>query len=319
MQQQIRPPVQQASGFAPRKGRLWKEIWKHKAFYLFMLPGVVWFIIFAYIPLYGLTLAFKDYRFDLGMFGSPWAGFKYFHEFFVYYQFKEIIRNTIVISVLKLLIGFPAPILLAILLNEVRHALFKRSVQTISYLPHFISWVVVATLMIRIFTPDGGPVNELMASFGMERVFFMGEKAYFYPMIVLSAVWKGIGFGSIIYLAAIAGIDPQLYEAARIDGAGRFRQILHITLPGLKTVAVTLFILDVGGLMYAGFEQLYLLSNPAVASIGTILDTHVIQSGLKQGRFGYATAAGLFQSVIGLILVLIVNRVSKRVNGVSIW
>lgn len=318
MLQQTRS-VQQARGLSLRKGRLLREIWKHKVFYLFMLPGVIWFLIFAYVPLYGLTLAFKDYHFDLGMFRSPWVGFKYFHEFFVFYQFKDIIRNTLVISSLKLLIGFPAPIFLAILLNEVRHAVFKKSVQTISYLPHFISWVVVATLMIRIFTPDGGPVNELLAWFGFEKIFFMGEKSYFYPMIILSSVWKGIGFGSIIYLAAIAGIDPQLYEAARIDGASRFKQMIHITLPGLKTVAVTLFILDVGGLMYAGYEQLYLLSNPAVASIGTILDTHVIQSGLKQGRFGYATAAGLFQSVIGLILIIIVNRISKRVNGVSVW
>ncbi|MGM7723956.1 ABC transporter permease [Metabacillus sp. Hm71] len=302
-----------------RKQNLWLRIWQHRVFYLFLLPGIIWFFIFSYIPLYGITIAFKDFNFVKGILGSPWAGFKYFQQFFTYYQAAEIIRNTLIISLMKLLIGFPMPIILALMLNEVRVSKFKRTVQTISYLPHFISWVVVVTLMQRMLTPYGGPINELIAALGFDKIQFLGNVNYFYQIIIASDVWKGVGWGAIIYLAAISGVDPQLYEAAKMDGANRFRQMWHVTLPSIRGVMVILFILACGGIMSAGYEQLLLLNTPATAKIGTVLDVYVIKAGLEQGRFSYATAVGLFQGMIGLILIITANRISKKVNGTSLW
>ncbi|WP_226527579.1 ABC transporter permease [Metabacillus niabensis] len=301
------------------KKSIWFRIWQHRVFYLFLLPGIIWFFIFAYIPMYGITIAFKDFNFVKGILGSPWAGLKYFEQFFNYYQAGEIIRNTLIISLMKLLIGFPMPIILALMLNEVRVTKFKRTVQTISYLPHFISWVVVVTLLQRMLTPYGGPVNELLSTLGVDKVQFLGNINYFYQVIIASDIWKGIGWGAIIYLAAISGVDPQLYEAAKIDGANRFRQIWHVTLPSIRGVMVLLFILACGGIMSAGYEQLLLLNTPATAKIGTVLDVYVIQAGLEQGRFSYATAVGLFQGIIGLILIITANQVSKKVNDTSLW
>ncbi|WP_078431051.1 ABC transporter permease [Metabacillus halosaccharovorans] len=301
------------------KKSIWFRIWQHRVFYLFLLPGIIWFFIFAYIPMYGITIAFKDFNFVKGILGSPWAGLKYFEQFFNYYQAGEIIRNTLIISLMKLLIGFPMPIILALMLNEVRVTKFKRTVQTISYLPHFISWVVVVTLLQRMLTPYGGPVNELLSTFGFDKIQFLGNINYFYQVIIASDIWKGIGWGAIIYLAAISGVDPQLYEAAKIDGANRFRQIWHVTLPSIRGVMVLLFILACGGIMSAGYEQLLLLNTPATAKIGTVLDVYVIQAGLEQGRFSYATAVGLFQGIIGLILIITANQVSKKVNDTSLW
>ena len=302
-----------------RSSSLWKRIWKHKMFYLFMLPGIVWFFLFSYVPLFGIQVAFRDYTFSGGFTGSPWAGWKYFQQFFTYYRSDEIIRNTIVISFLKLAFGFPLPIILAILLNEVRHLKFKKVVQTLSYLPYFVSWIVVVTLMQRLLTPYGGPVNELLGLFGIGPIQFLNNPTWFYQVIVGSDVWKNIGWNSIIYMAAIASIDPQLYEAAKIDGANRFRQIWHVTLPGIRNVAIILFILAVGNLMSAGYEQLLLLNGPATAKIGSVLDVHVIESGISGGRLSYAAAVGLFQSVIGLILILTVNRIARKVSEISLF
>jgi len=296
-----------------------KRIWQHKVFYLFLLPGLVWFFLFSYVPLFGIQVAFRDYTFSGGFTGSPWAGLKYFEQFFAYYRSDEIIRNTIVISFLKLAIGFPMPIALAILLNEVRNVKFKKTVQTLSYLPYFVSWIVVVTLMQRLLTPYGGPVNELLGLFGVEPIQFLNNTSWFYQIIVGSDIWKNIGWNSIIYMAAIAGVDPQLYEAAKIDGAGRYRQMWHVTLPGIRNVAIILFILSIGSLMNAGYEQLLLLNGPATAGIGSVLDVHVIQSGISEGRLSYAAAVGLFQSVIGLVLILVVNKIARKVSEVSLF
>jgi putative aldouronate transport system permease protein len=285
-----------------------------------MLPGIVWFFIFCYFPLYGIQVAFRDYTFSGGFTGSPWAGLKYFQQFFDYYQSNQIIRNTVIISLMKLLIGFPMPIILAILLNEVRVLKFKKVVQTLSYLPYFVSWIVVVTLMQRLLAVYGGPVNEVLGSaFGLEPTQFLYNTTWFYQIIVGSDIWKNIGWNSIIYMAAIAGIDQQLYEAARIDGANRFRQIWHVTIPGIRNIAVILFILSAGSLMSAGYEQLLLLNGPATAAIGSVLDVHVINSGISEGRLSYAAAVGLFQSVIGLILILTVNRIARKVSDVSLF
>ncbi|MCL6457292.1 MAG: ABC transporter permease subunit [Gorillibacterium sp.] len=302
-----------------RKRLPWKEIWKHKVFYLFMLPAIVWFFLFSYVPLYGIQVAFRDFTFNGGITGSPWAGLKYFHQFFDYYQSKELIRNTIVISLMKLLIGFPMPIILAILLNEVRILKFKKVIQTLSYLPYFVSWVVVITLMQRLLSVYGGPVNDLLASFGFGRVQFLYNTSWFYQMIVGSDIWKNIGWNSIIYMAAVSGIDQQLYEAAKIDGANRYRQMWHVTLPGIRNIAVILFILAIGGLMSAGYEQLLLLNGPSTARIGNVLDVHVIQAGLSGGRLSYAAAVGLFQSAIGLTMILTVNKLARKFSDVSLF
>lgn len=301
------------------KKSLWVRIWQHRLFYLFMLPGIVWFFIFSYIPMYGLTVAFKDFNFVGGITGSPWAGLKYFKEFFQFYQSKEIIRNTLTISLMKLVIGFPMPIIFALLLNEVRALKFKKAVQTISYLPHFISWVVVVTILQRMLTPYGGPVNEFISSLGFDKIQFLGSLSYFYQVIILSDIWKTVGFGAIIYLAAISGVDQQLYESAKMDGANRFKQMWHITLPSIRPVMVIMFLLACGNIMTVGYEQLLLLNTPATASIGTVLDVYVIQSGLEQGRISYGTAVGLFQGVIGVILIIVANSISKKVNETSLW
>jgi putative aldouronate transport system permease protein len=224
-----------------------------------------------------------------------------------------------VISVLKLLIGFPMPILLALMLNEIRVAKFKRTVQTISYLPHFISWVVVVTLMQRMLTPYGGPVNEFIASLGFDKITFLGSVHYFYQVIVLSDIWKNVGWGAIIYLAAITGVNPQLYEAATIDGASRLRQIWHVTLPSIRPVMIIMFILACGNLMTVGYEQLLLLNTPSTASIGTVLDVYSIKAGLEQGRFSYSIAVGLFQGAIGFIFIVTANQISRKISDSSLW
>jgi putative aldouronate transport system permease protein len=299
---------------------LWKQIWKHKLFYLFLLPGLVWFFFFSYMPLFGIQVAFRDFNFAGGFTGSPWVGFKYFQQFFDFYQSGEIIRNTIIISLMKLLIGFPMPILLAILLNEVRNRQFKKVVQTLSYLPYFVSWIVVITLMQRLLTPAGGPINDVISSvFGIEPIQFLNNTSWFYQIVVGSDIWKNIGWSSIIYMAAIAGIDQQLYEAAKIDGASRFQQMWHVTLPGIRNIAIILFILAAGTLMSAGYEQLLLLNGPATTSIGSVLDVHVINSGISKGRLSYAAAVGLFQSLIALILVVSVNRIARKFSDVSLF
>lgn len=315
--------VQNSANVTPSstgRRRLGKEIWKHRTFYLFILPGVAWVLLFNYVPIFGLLVAFKDYNYVDGILGSPFVGLKFFKQFFEYFQFHQLIRNTIVISLLKLIVLFPVPIVLALMLSEVTQPIFKKSVQTLSYLPHFVSWVVVATLAQRLLTPDGGPINDLLKLFGGgAETYYLNDPKYFYVVIALSHIFKTAGWSSIIYLAAIAGIDPQLYEAAKIDGAGKLKQIVHITLPSILPVVMILFILDIGNLMFAGYEQLYLLSSPGTASIGTIIDMHVIQEGLKQGNYSYATAVGLFQSAIGVVLVVATNFISKRINGNSLW
>ncbi|BBH20408.1 maltose ABC transporter permease [Paenibacillus baekrokdamisoli] len=299
---------------------LWKRIWKHKLFYLFMLPGIIWFFLFSYVPLYSIQVAFRDFTFSKGFTGSAWAGLKYFRQFFDYYQSGTIIRNTIIISLMKLLIGFPMPIILAILLNEVHNRKFKKIVQTLSYLPYFVSWIVVITLMQRLLTPYGGPINDMITSiFGSSPIQFLNNTTWFYQVVVGSDIWKNIGWSSIIYMATISSIDQQLYEAAKIDGAGRFRQMWHVTLPGIRGIAVILFILATGSLMSAGYEQLLLLNGPATTAIGSVLDVHVINSGISAGRLSYAAAVGLFQSLIALILIVTVNRIARKFSDVTLF
>lgn len=303
-----------------QKATLLKRMYKHKAVYMFIIPAIIWYVIFCYVPMYGITLAFKDYQFNKGMLYSPWVGLRYIKQFVTHYDFMRIVKNTVVISSMKLFITFPAPIILALSLNEVKNGRFKKFVQTASYLPYFVSWVVVVSLMEKFLTPNFGPVNEwLNQLFGIEPIYFMGEKAFFYPIVVLSEIWKNIGWGSIIYLAAISGIDPMLYEAAYVDGANRWQQIIKITLPSLLPTIGILFILNIGNFVRLGFDQMYLLQKPSLMQVSEILDTYIVKVGIKQGQFSYATAVQLFQSTFSLFLVLTVNKLTKKISGISLW
>ena len=304
---------------AANKKQTLRLIKRHKMLYLFILPCIVWLIIFCYIPMGGIMLAFKNYRFDMGIIGSPWAGMKWFKNFVGSLEFWSTIKNTLVITGLKLLICHPAPIILALLLNEVKAPRFKKLVQTFSYLPNFVSWVVVVSLMNVIFTPYGGIFNTIRAQFGLPALFVMGEKSAFYPLVIFSDMWKGIGWGSIVYLAAITGVDQELYEAATIDGANRWQCTWHITLPGIMSTIVLLFIMAVGGLLNAGYDQILLLQQPANRQISQVLDTYVIETGIRYGKFEYATAIGVFKSVFALIMVTLTNFISKKAADISLW
>lgn len=302
-----------------KRKNLWKDILRHRMLYLFILPCFIWLIVFCYVPMGGIVLAFKNYKFNLGIYGSPWAGMKWFREFINSPEFWITIKNTLRITLLKLVICFPAPILLALLLNEVRNAKFKRIVQTVSYLPNFVSWVVVIQLMRALFTPYGGIVNEIRKAMGYEAVFIMGLKSAFLPMVVLSDLWKNIGWSSIVYLAAITSVDQQLYEAAVIDGANHVQQVWHITLPGIMQIIGIMFIMAVGGLLNAGYDQILLLQQPANTQISQVLDTYVLQTGIKYGKFEYATAIGLFKSLFSLVMVVVTNYLAQRFGEVGLW
>lgn len=315
----MKKAVQGAAVLAAPQKNVWKRIKEHKLLYLFILPCVVWLMIFCYYPMYGAILAFKDYRYDLGILGSDWVGFKHFEKFMTSPEFWTVIGNTLIISGMKLLLCFVAPILLALLLNEVHNTKFKSAIQTMSYLPNFVSWVVVVQLMTVIFSPYGGIVNNIRNTMGMESIFFMGERDSFYPMVILSDIWKNAGWGSIVYLSALSGVSVELYEAATIDGAGRLKSTWHVTLPGIKGTIGIMFIFAVGNILNAGFDQILLLQQPANNEISEILDTYILKTGLNYGRFEYATAIGLFKSVFAFGLMALTNFVSQKTMEVGIW
>lgn len=303
-----------------QRSQLWKRICSHYQLYLMLLPCVIFFIIFSYIPMGGLVLAFKEYQFNKGIFGSPWIGLTYFEMFFQDPQSWRLIRNTLVISGMKVFLAMPFPILLALMFNEVKNSRLRNLFQGIAYLPHFFSWVIVVGIMQRILAPDTGLVNQVISWLGGDgSTFFMMEEGVFHPMMFWSYVWKDVGWSSIIYYAAIVGINPALYEAAKIDGANKWRQIWHITLPGIRSTIIVLFILSLGSILSAGFDQIYLLKTPGNMNVSEILDTYIIYMGLESGQFGFGTAIGMMQGIVGLILVLTVNKVAKKWFQSSLW
>lgn len=297
-----------------------RTLWRYRALYLMLLPGLAYFLVYKYAPLYGALIAFKDFQVLQGIWASPWADpwFKHFKYFYDSPFFWEILRNTFLISLYKLVWGMPPDILIAILLNEVRHAFFKRTVQTLSYLPHFLSWVIIYGILIAFFSETGGLVNYYLKQWTGASEPFLTSLDWFRSMLVASSVWKDIGWGAIIYLAAIAGIDPQLYEASRMDGAGRFRQMWHITLPGIAPVIILMLVLRLGHILDAGFDQIYIMYNVHVYPVADIIDTWVFRVGLEQLNFSLASAVGLFKSAIGLVLVLAANQLAKRWGG-QLW
>jgi len=301
--------VQRTSVYRPSiMSRLKRDKWM----YALLLPGLIYFLLFKYVPMWGVLLAFKNYQPFLGFWKSDWVGFEHFRLFFTNPDFFKLLRNTLVLSFYNLVFFFPAPIIAALMLNEVRIALFKRTVQTLIYVPHFISMVIVASLTYVFLTTEGGVVNEWVNARTGHTIDFLTNPDWFRPIIILQTIWKECGWGTIIFLAALAAVDVEQYEAAIVDGANRWRQLWHITLPALRSTIVILLILRMGHVLDNGFEQIYLLLNPLNRETAEVFDTYVYAMGITQGAFSYSTAVGLFKSVVGVILVLGTNWLAKR-------
>lgn len=286
--------------------------------YLMILPGILYITIFKYVPMYGVTIAFKNYSIFKGYLASPWVGLEIFQKLFAKSAFIRALKNNIIISLQKLCFGFPTPIILSLMINEVRKSWLKKGIQTAVILPNFISWIVISGLLFAVFSTQSGALPGLLRSLGATKVpDVLADKEHFRLVVLFSYLWRSGGYGTIIYLSAIAGIDQNLYEAAAIDGAGRWKQMWHVTLASLAPTIVVLFIMRVGDLMYAGFDQIFAMSNPLVVSVVEIIDTYVYKLGMESRKFSEATAAGLFQSVIGLTLVLTTNYIAKKIDPES--
>ncbi len=293
--------------------------WRHRYLVLLLIPTIIYFVIFKYVPMYGIIMAFQKYYPLKGVMGSPWVGFDNFRELFTSPYFARVFRNTIVISFYKLIFGFPAPIILALLLNEVRRLKFKKAVQTISYLPHFLSWVVLAGIFIEFLSPSRGPINILLVQIGLDPVFFFADEKTFRGLLVGTQIWQSVGWSSIVYVAAMAGIDPQLYEVAEIDGAGRLRKIFNITLPSIAPVIIVMFIFACGSIINDNFEQIYNFLNPKVLSVGEVISTYTYKEGLLRMNYGYSTAVGIFKNIIAFGLVLLANTIARKTSDYALW
>ncbi|WP_133581415.1 ABC transporter permease [Aureibacillus halotolerans] len=304
--------------------RTWKKsflypYWKNKYLTILLLPTLLFFALFHYGPLYGLQIAFKEYNFFDGIWGSAWVGMQHFERLFEMQSFWEVFRNTIIISFYKFLFGFPAPIIFALLLNELRHAIFKRVVQTISYFPHFVSWVILAGIFTVFLSPSMGPINIVLKAIGLDPIYFLADTSWFRTVLVSTEVWKDLGWGTIIYLAALSGVNTELYEVAKVDGANRFQRVWHVTLPALVPVITIMMVLSIGKLINDDFDQVFNLYNPAVYSVGDVLSTYTYRQGLVEMQYSFATAVGLFKNLIALVMVLSANWVANRLNNYGLW
>ncbi len=306
--------TQAETGAKPRRSGL-----RYWDLYLMLAPALLFLLLFKYAPMYGVVIAFQDFNVIQGILNSPWVGLQYFKELFLFDEFPRVVRNTLVISLMKLVIGFPAPILLALLLNELVLEKFKRAVQTITYIPHFISWVVVGGIFIDLLSPSSGIVNKGIQMLGFEPIFFMSDERWFRWILVFSDIWKEAGWGAIVFLAALLGINDELFQAARVDGANRLRQIWHVALPGIRSTIVILLLLRIGHVFDAGFEQVLVMYNATVYDVADIIDTYVFRVGLGQMQFGLTTAAGLFKSVIGCALLVGANWLARRMGEEGIF
>ncbi|GMK38042.1 protein LplB [Paenibacillus sp. CCS19] len=302
-----------------REGGLLRSVLRDKWLYAMLLPGIIYFIVFKYVPMYGILMAFQDYKPHLGIWGSEWVGLKHFDRFFSEPQFLRLFRNTILLAVYNIVFFFPLPIVLALMLNEVRRERFKRFVQTLVYIPHFVSWVVVVGIFYMLLTTENGVLNELIYRITGDKIAFLLDPDWFRTMIVSQSIWKEVGWGTIIFLAALAGVDMQLYEASRIDGAGRWRQMWHITLPGIRSTIIILLILRLGNFLDSGFEHIFLMLAPTNRDVGDVFDTYVYVKGLTQMQYGYSAAVGLFKSIVGLALVLGANWLAKRFGQEGVY
>lgn len=319
--------TQSAKAVAASSGRrigYWRklvyDLIRDRWLYLLMLPGVIWYMIYRYLPMFGLYIAFNEYSIVKGVFGGEYVGLKYFKFiFFEHRNFWQLVINTLLINVYKLIFYFPVPIIFALMLNEIRSIGYKRALQTLIYLPHFVSWVVFGSIIITFLNPTEGIVNLIIQALGGKSIFFMSNPKYFRSIVVMADIWKEAGYGTIIYLAAITGVDPCLYEAGRIDGASKWQTALYITLPCISETIVVMLLLDIGRMMNVGFEQIYVLANPTVYATGDVISTYIYRLGLGQGRFSLTTAIGLFQSVIGFLLLTTCNAISRRFFDKGLW
>ena len=287
--------------------------------YLLLIPGAAFMLLFRYAPMYGLVTAFQDYNIFEGIQNSKWVGFQHFQQLFTSAKFLEVLGNTLIISISKIIFSFPAAILLTILLNEIGVSLIKKSCQTILYIPHFLSWVIVTGLVVTMCAPSSGLINQLIKFLGGTPVNFLMDNAWFRGVVVASEIWKEVGYSAIVFIAALTGINPELYEAAKMDGAGKLRQIRHITIPGIMSVIVLMFIIRLGGVLSVNTEQILLLYNPTVYATGDVLGSYIYRTGVTNMNYSYATAIGLFESAVGLLMVFTGNMICKRFTGRSIW
>lgn len=306
--------LKQQSGLA----KISSNVYKYRHIYIILLPTLIFYLVFCYVPIFGTLIAFQDFSITKGILGSKFVGMKNFIDFLTNYKFWQLLRNTLSINIYGLIFGFPAPIIFALLLNEIKNQHYKRTVQTITYMPHFISTVVISS-MILTFVSSQGFINAIRGYFGLEKIAFMLEAGYFYPIYVLSDIWQKLGWESIIYISALASVDAQLYEAAEIDGAGRFKQLLHITLPGIAPTITIMLIMRIGQMLSLGYEKIILLYNPTIYETADVISTYVYRRGLAEGDYSYSTAVGLFNSVINCILLFSSNYVSKKISGNGLW
>ncbi|WP_256975517.1 sugar ABC transporter permease [Paenibacillus sp. MY03] len=301
-----------------RREDFMKHMVRYKWLYLFLVPGCLYLLIFKYIPMFGIMIAFKDFSLVRGIWASSWIGFENFEYLIRSADFYKVLRNSLILSFYHLAFGFPVPIILALMLNEVRNMIFKRVSQTLLYLPHFISWVVLSGMVINFLSPSTGPINFIIKEMGFDPIPFLLKPEYFRTILVSAEIWKGAGWGTIIYLAAMTGIDPSLYESAKLDGASRLQQIRYITLPGIASTITVLLVLQMGHVLDNGFEQVFLLYNPATYEVADVIETYTYRIGLIDGRMSFAAAVGLFKAAVGLVMVLAANRVA-RLFGNQLW
>ena len=305
-----------------KQGRLQaarRYIWRYKYLYLLLIPAILYFFIFHYVPMYGVIISFKDYSFKKGILGSDWVGLENFIYMFNLNDFYRVFWNSFCLSFLRLIFEFPVPIIIALLLNEIGSKRFKKITQTAIYLPHFISWAVIGGILVNFLSPTWGVVNDIIQRLGFEPIFFLGDPKYFRTTVVISSIWKEAGWGTIIYLAAITGIDVEQYEAATVDGANRWQRLIYITLPNIKTTIILKLILRMGSIMSNGFEQIYTLQNTQNLSVSEVFETYTYRVGLLGGRFSFATTVGLFASVISMIFLLTTNFISKKMGEETIF
>lgn len=303
----------------PPKESLLKRLGKCWQLYLFLIPTLIYFAVFCYGPMYGVQLAFKDYNAVAGITGSPWVGMQNFMRFFNSYQFKQLLGNTIILSLYQLIVSFPIPIILALALNQVKNEKYKKLVQTVTYAPHFISIVVLVGMLNIFFSTRGGLVNQVVEAFGRDPILFMGQEKYFRHMYVWSGVWQSMGWSAIIYLAALAGVSPELHEAAIMDGASKLKRVWHIDLPTIMPTIVILLVLNFGQVMSVGFEKSFLMQNSLNIGSAEIISTYVYKVGLLNAQYGFSTAVGLFNSVINCTLLVVVNKVAKKLGQSGLW
>lgn len=302
-----------------KKDSIWKRILACRELYLMLLLPVIWYILFLYTPMYGIMIAFKDYRAARGIWGSEWIGLEHFKRFFSSFYFGRIVGNTLTINILSLLFGFPFPIFLALLLGELRNGKFRKVLQNVAYIPHFLSAVIVVSIMQLILNPNTGVYNMIRQWFGLPVTNYFASVGAFKPMYIISGIWQNMGWDAILYIAALAGIDTTLYEAASIDGAGRLQKIWHISLPGISSTITIMLLLRCGQIMNIGYEKVLLMQNSLNQASSDVISTYVYRVGILEGNFDYSTAISLFNSVCNILLLLIANAIAKRVNGTSLW